>query len=242
MKIQPLLHTTIAILAIGSPAMAADITWQTPQAISSSSDVSTNGALVLAKQVTHSTYGGYANQTVNGVTFIGDNNTQNGVTFDIPSGFSGADQTGYVVGTAGTPGTLSTEYQRMLTGGYYGGAGTATFTLNGLTVGQQYELQFWVADYRQFPPNTYARSLTLTAGNTSGALTYLQTDGSGLNLGSISGSYILGTFTADNSLQTITITAGDSVQLNALQLRAIPEPSAALLGGLGMLALLRRRR
>jgi hypothetical protein len=78
--------------------------------------------------------------------------------------------------------------------------------------------------------------LTLTAGNTSGALTYLR------NGGSTSGSYILGTFTADNNLQTITITADQSVQLNALQLRAIPEPSAALLGGLGLLALLRRRK
>ncbi len=209
------------LLGLPHLSQSADITWQTPQAISSSSDVSTNGALVLAKQVTHTTYGGYANQTVNGVTFLGDQNTQNGVTFGIPSGFSGADQTSYVVGAAGTPGTLSTEYQRMLTGGYYGGAGTATVTLSGLTLGQQYELQFWVADYRQFPPNTYARSLTLTAGNTSGALTYLHTNGSGLNLGSASGSYILGTFTADNSTQSITINAGDSVQINALQLRAI---------------------
>jgi hypothetical protein len=232
----------LAALALAGSASAATITWGTPTAIASESDVSLNGTLILAKQVTHTTYGGYANQTVNGVTFDGFENTQNGVTFDIPFGFSGADQTGYVVGAAGTPGTLSTAYQQMLTGGYYGGAGTATVTLSGLALGQQYELQFWVADYRQFPPNTYARSLTLTAGNTSGALTYLQTDGSGFNQGAVSGSYILGTFTADNSLQSITINAGDSVQLNALQLRAIPEPSAALLGGLGMLALLRRRR
>jgi hypothetical protein len=231
----------LAALAIAGSASAATITWGTPTAIASESDVSLNGTLILAKQVTHSDYGGYANQTVNGVTFVGNNNTQNGVTFGIPSGFSGSDQTGFVVGTVGTPGTLSTAYQQMLTGGYYGGPGTATITLSGLTVNQQYELQFWVADYRQWPSSNYNRSLTLTAGNTSGALTYLQVV-SGVNQGSISGSYILGTFTADNSLQSITINSGDSVQLNALQLRAIPEPSAALLGGLGMLALLRRRR
>jgi len=51
-----------------------------------------------------------------------------------------------------------------------------------------------------------------------------------------------------NGAGTITLTlfgattAGDLAHINALELTAIPEPSAALLGGLGLLALLRRRR
>ena len=40
----------------------------------------------------------------------------------------------------------------------------------------------------------------------------------------------------------ITTTTNDWHALNGLQLQVVPEPSAALLGGLGMLALLRRRR
>jgi hypothetical protein len=233
----------LAAIALAGSASAATIAWGSVSTITSSTDVSTNGTLVIARQATASAYGGnYGNSnTVNGVLFDGVANTSSGVTFDI-SGFVGYDPNSYVVGAAGTPGTLESAYQRMLTGAWHGNTSPAAVTLSGLTVGQEYELQVWVADYRQFPPNTYNRSQTLTAGNTSGSLTYLQTNGSGISLGAVSGSYIIGTFTADTSTQSITLDANSSTQLNAMQLRTIPEPSAALLGGLGLLALARRRR
>lgn len=234
---------SLAAIALAGSASAANIAWGSVSAINSSADVSTNGTLVMAIRASSADYGGsYGNSnTVNGVLFDSINPTQNGVTFDI-SGFVSYDPNSYVVGAAGTPGTLESAYQQMLTGAWFGDTSPAAFTLSGLTVGQEYELQVWVADYRQFPPNTYNRSQTLTAGNTSGSLTYLQTNGSGISLGAVSGSYIIGTFTADTSTQSITLNANSSTQLNALQLRAIPEPSAALLGGLGLLALARRRR
>lgn len=239
MKLKTVSLAALSAVSIVDSLSAASILWDAPTAVVSEDDVSLNGTLVIARQATVT----YVDQTINGVLFSGTTNTQNGVTFGLPSGWGGYDPSSYVVGAAGTPGTLSTSYQRMLTGAWYGSsAGTSTISLSGLTLGQEYEVQIWVADYRQFPPNTYNRSETLTAGNTSGALTYLQTDQSGFNLGSASGSYILGTFTADSTSQTIGVTSASSSQLNALQLRAIPEPSTALLGGLGMLALLRRRR
>ena len=65
------------------------------------------------------------------------------------------------------------------------------------------------------------------------------------------GLLVTGTFVADASTQRFTVHAREpggvllaGGQLNALTLyqTAVPEPSAALLGGLGLLALLRRRR
>lgn len=235
----------VALVGAASQSPAAIITWGTPTAIASESDVSVNGTTIIARQATGSPYGGYADQTVNGVLFSGSANTQNGVTFGLDSGFGGSDQAGYVLGAPGTPGTLSAAYQTMLTGGWFGGGGAGSFSLSGLTVGQDYQLQIWVADYRQFPPNVYNRTQTFTAGNTSDPLTFLQTNPSGINLGASSGSYILGQFTADNTTQTINLFSAQSQQLNAFQLRAVPEPSAVVLGGLGlvgMLGIFRRRR
>jgi hypothetical protein len=61
---------------------------------------------------------------------------------------------------------------------------------------------------------------------------------------------VTGTFTADSTSQSFSnevfnaSNVSQGSQFNALTLyqTAVPEPSAALLGGLGMLALLHRRR
>jgi hypothetical protein len=70
--------------------------------------------------------------------------------------------------------------------------------------------------------------------------------GDATNTNSGRGHFVTGTFTANATTQDFLFTDTSPTQsttlLNAFQLRAIPEPSAALLGGLGMLALLRRRR
>lgn len=58
------------------------------------------------------------------------------------------------------------------------------------------------------------------------------------------GQFVTGTFTADATTQVVTLDSGtDGWQVNALQVRSVPEPSSSvmLLGGLGLLTMLRRR-
>ena len=45
-------------------------------------------------------------------------------------------------------GALSAAYRTVLSGGEYGGAVTATITLNNLTIGRNYAVQAWVSDAR----------------------------------------------------------------------------------------------
>ena len=60
------------------------------------------------------------------------------------------------------------------------------------------------------------------------------------------GTFITGTFTADSSLETITIDGSvDEQQINAFQLRNVtptPEPASGLLFGIGIAALAVRHR
>jgi hypothetical protein len=157
--------------------------------------------------------------------------SQNGVTLSLGPGWSGntridgnspqGSSYGAVVGY--TWDTMS--YMRWINGT------SGSLTFSGLTIGQQYSVQYWVQDSRTGLGDINTRNLTL-----DGQTVLDYNNGSGV------GQWAIGTFTADDANQTINIAANSSVQINMIQLRAIPEPSAALLGGLGTLVLLRRRR
>lgn len=225
------LRKNLAIAAVAASAtlgwttqsQAATIVWGPvlPVDVNDASQISTTGTAILAFQPSNQ-----GDNTVNGVAFL-NNQTQNGVTLST-NNLNGAN--GF------TGGSLNT-YQRLLDGGWYG-SGTSSITFSGLTVGQQYLFQFWVADFRA--PSDPVRSETLTAGNTSGTLTWL-------NAAAGSASYVIGTFTADGD-QTITMNGTDApqfnTQVNALQLRAVPvpEPTSLALAGLGVLGMLGIRR
>lgn len=197
-----------------SVSLLCPIVWNTPAAISADTDVATTGTLVYA--YTESGSGA----TVNGVPFAAGNSTTSlgggNVTM---SGFDGGVDTSTYIGA--NPVGLSSAYQTVVKGGAFSSGIGATVNLNNLVSGHRYLVQYWVCDYRQWPPNVYARSETLTSVTTSGALTYLQTDGSGVNVGAGSGTYVTGTFTADSTSQTITVTPNASAQMNAIQVREI---------------------
>lgn len=230
MKLKTIHLAALSALTLAGSASAATITWGSAAAISSSTDVSTTGTLVTAAYM-----GNAGSQVVNGVTFsaaaaTAGTSSYTGFTLSTIDAVAGT-QPGS--GPSGVTGSYATILDQMAEN-FIGGT-TLTLTLTGLTLNQEYQLQFWAADYRtQY--GDLGRSETLTAGNTSGSLSFLR------NGGSASGSYILGTFTADGTTQAITVNGTGDAIVNAFQVRAIPEPGAALLGGLGMLALLRRRR
>lgn len=128
--------------------------------------------------------------------------------------------------------------------GSYGVNGVAaTVNLTGLTSGYTYRVQALVYDGRGDVgiPGRTVRFDGINQGQYANGIANV-TWGNGL--------LVTGTFTADAASQDFTIEAftsgGESRggQLNALLVHqtAVPEPSAILLGSLGMLRLLRRRR
>lgn len=227
LKITPL--ASLAAISLASGAHAVTVTWGSATTISSSTDVSTNGTQVFGRNINVASPSD-PSAIVNGANFAWNN----------PGWTVGYSESGFPNTLSMTVPTLSgpdaANYQAILT---YGREAYPTpsgsFTFSNLVINQQYELQVWVADYRNF---TNLRTETITAAGdiASPALTYLNSGGS------VHGQYIIGTFTADATSLTFTMDGNETAMYNALQLRAIPEPSAALLGGLGMLALLRRRR
>ena len=213
-----------AALAASAHAQSS-INWQTPLTISSASDVSTLGTLFG----TWAPYNGNASSglTVNGVAFQ--------AFPDLPGAADTFDNGGGN-GTFATPTTSDNNYNTLLNAGAFGnGSGTYTLSWNGMTVGNSYLVQLWVNDGRNSIVN--ARTETVTGGaNTSLSLAY----GSGDNG---SGQYVIGTFVATDTAETLTLTPGPAVpsaQFNLIQVRditSVPEPSTAALclTGLGLL-------
>ena len=215
-----------AVLACVGPASAANVIWNAVQTVTAATDVNTTGTLEYAVGF------GSTSTTVSGVTF--------GNTFSYGDTFIAAF-TGFMGGITfvGSNDSEGQAYATLLDSGRYNANPnpTAGITLSNLTVGQDYLVQFWVSDFRNFPND---RFLTITGGSgTSGQLTYL--DGDNTN-STIDGSHVIGNFTANSTSQLFTLNANEDTLINAVQLRNIPEPTSALLSALGAVALLRRRR
>ena len=90
----------------------------------------------------------------------------------------------------------------MLAGSPYNSGAAATITLKNLTTGSQYAVQVWLNDSRIYGQGR-AGTVTGGSGNTV-TLDYNSTDTSNANGGV--GQYSIGTFTADATSQTFTIT------------------------------------
>jgi hypothetical protein len=231
------------LLMIGASvqANAATITWNAIQtATGNASDVVTTGTYFDSAAARPASQGSAI--TLNTVTFNPSTTgsgtfTGSGITWtNLQSGSSNS-------GALNPPTAWDDGYEALADWQPYRQTTIAnrqaiTITLTGLTMNQQYLVQMWTG---YWDGANYRTEFRDPSGNSSGFL----------NLGSTAGGtrdsqYVVGTFTADATTQAI-LAEGDPAangyaMPSFMQVRAVPEPSSALLGGLGLLALLRRRR
>lgn len=259
---------TIAIaaaLAAGS-LHAATITWTAHNitAGNGTADVSLVGTLVDARN------GATSDVVVNGVTFLSVANSGN--LFDSffandnisgrrgtnPTNASGSNYSSFLqlgqrsgrLGFGVDPRIEPTEVWTSV-------------DFSGLTIGNTYQIQIWHSDTDLVLDNAGDKGLLL--GNGAAGAPVLGTDvmllrewadGPDTSTYGLGGQYGLGTFVADATTQSFNVrgytnllttpsAASSDHFSNGYQIRdlgVIPEPSTALLGALGVLALLRRRR
>ncbi len=171
------------------------------------------------------------------VTFNPTDTYLSGSTGGTPAG---ADGTNVLTTYAGSNGAIAGVHQTI--------AGTP------LTAGQTYTMTVAIGDYKNNIPNRWHLAIsTSSMGVGSYLVNYSPTNGNTLLTNDAFTDFSV-QYTA-TGLETqigqdlrITIwsqnygTGGTHVAFDNVRLTAIPEPSAALLGGLGLLALLRRRR
>ena len=220
------------IALIATPAFAAVINWGNPTTISGDSNVSTDGALFAAYHMN----GG--DVTVNGVLFIGVPVTS-GATVMTFGPFSFTESPGHFIALTGLGSNsapfsnLSANYQTLLSTAISTDENnTLTLTMTGLSIGQQYEFEWWLN----------ASSATSTTGllTTATATNSVTLDDNTTNTVGGVGQFAIGTFTADATSQVIAfsgINSSNSPTVNAFQFRAIPEPSTMsilLLGGVAI--------
>lgn len=251
----------ILAVSLGLPTIAdaAAISWGSAQNITgNNSDVVTNGTLVSAYAF------GNSSATVNGVTFdlFSENSNDGGNTYtngsttltNMPDYGNWDSSTG---GDAAytTVSNNNPSYATVLGGCNCsnGGPQTSSLTLGGLTYGQTYEFQVWLQD-----PRGSIRSEIVGDTPGSGVTLYFDpTFSSTYQSGNATtglGQYAIGTFTADltgsetvyfyeDNTDSGDANGGGATQINAYQLRAVPEPaSIGLFGAIGSLAILRRVR
>jgi hypothetical protein len=204
-----------AALFAAGVAQAAVITWGAATTVAGETDVSTQGALTYAESW------GLAAANVNGVDFA----LVDGVNITRSDGVT--DRT--TTRTDNVPLTLtqSGSYYDMLRSNWYSADAGKTITMNNLVSGQEYLVQIWSSDDRY---NSTQQEWI---------------DGEALQTNI--GQFKTGTFTADATTQSITIgpalSGSNSGILNAMQVRAIPEPATlGLIGFFGGGLLFVRRR
>ncbi|MFM8494188.1 MAG: PEP-CTERM sorting domain-containing protein, partial [Planctomycetia bacterium] len=136
----------------------------------------------------------------------------------------------YTFGSGTAPfANLSSSYKNLLNlGATAGEPATITLKLGGLTPGQAYDFQWWSNNSTQY--DNWSQT-TATAGNSVALIANTSGSAGGLGPGVEGGigQYAIGRFTAAGTTLSITFN-GDvgtsySPLINALQVRAVPEPS-----------------
>ena len=228
---------SIASLLAFSTTHAATIIWDV-QDISETngdeSDVSKRGELIEAVNFGTDT----TSTTINTVTFEAFTASGSDFTFDNLNTLvdQSADNAGFYTGP-------NTSYNALLQSFIFDGlTAEADYTLTGLAIGRDYEVQLFIADDRGGASN----------------FDYLDVDVNGTTINVLNDTrfggaprpalVFTGTFTADaltqdfTALRRNTNDSEDGTTLSAYQLRVVPEPSSTALLGLGGLAFALRRR
>ncbi|MEX1116949.1 MAG: hypothetical protein WEB53_17005 [Akkermansiaceae bacterium] len=189
----------------------AAIAWEPWKEITGDSDVATTGTTARAY-----VFGSSAPAApLNGVTFTRFASQ----SLDVLSGFTSSESDAF--GSASSPfTTMGNDYRKILGSGAWGGK-NGSFTFNGLTPGQWYTLQCWTNDSRAASGSRRQRinGSAFLNSNPGGPSDNLAYEG-GL------GHHMSGTFRAAAASQRLDLGASASVQINGLQLRAIPAPDA----------------
>lgn len=230
------IHIALTNLLALVPLSAATITF-TATGFNDVAQLTTTGALVDAAHFGADTE---ADVTANGITFVSRDGSSPTLVIggapgapyyhaDLYQAFS------HLAGYTTITGMSEADQELMFDSVVYGpGAGNSLVTLSGLVSGHVYEMQLLLVDDRFGGYNTYISDLTAPP-------FYGPYDWSNNAV-----QLITGTFTADDATQTFRHYVGGSnnAQINAYQLRdtSVPEPATGLLGSIGLLALLRRRR
>ena len=197
----------------------ATISWGAPTTISGDSDVSTDGTLVGAFNMNGPT------ATVNGVTFASFMFTTNTPSAS-DGNFTFTESSHVLAATglgSGSPpfSNLSSSYQTLLsTALTTDDNNTLTLNISGLTIGQQYEFEFFLNGSNTAGTDNF-RTIA-SAGNS------VSLDDNTTNAVGGVGQFVIGTFTAASSNELITFNGTDSTQaptINAFELRAVPEPA-----------------
>jgi len=193
----------------------ASIAWGPATNISGDTDVSTLGTRVAAFNLSDSA--GAQPAVVNGVQFdpFGITGNPTNVTVD---NFGLSESPGFLQGSSnfGSPTppyvTLSPSYQTLLeSAAYASNPPTLTLTMSALSIGQQYQFEWWTNDSSHLNYTTTATAVNSVSlsDNTTNAQ------------GGI-GQFAIGTFTASATNHTIAFsgTLGEPT-INAFELRAV---------------------
>ncbi len=209
------LATSTAMMASSS---AATITWGEFDLAAAPGEISTKGTSIEAWNLVNTDAREATDTTtINGVVFTATN------LFD--TGYYGDNTFGVSTGDA----NLDLLYLQA----NYNYDSTSPITLTGLTIGNEYELQSF------FGAALGTSNFLMNVGD---SITIQKTSSGTVE----NGAWIIGTFTADATTQNFHSSSGSNVSnfMSGYQLRDIspvPEPSSAVLIGLGGLALILRR-
>ena len=209
------LLAVVAVSALALQAGAASITWEPAHHVINDWDIETVGTVHAAESAAQAA-------TVHGVAFG---------TLGSSGNIDYGGREAYQYYGVTLPVTVSADYTRLLTGVSWDGtsANLYPFTINNLTVGQEYVIQVWAT--------IGGKTVTDTFDDGNGNTIDLITDGA---------SMAVGHFVADATSQSLTEVSGsfpaENPFFNAIQVRAIPEAASVGMIGLGAGLLLAARR